>query len=232
MDKPTAWEEFFHRKSDGIGMSDRYPEAAKILNEISQLIPRGADKIDDALVAQVMGTAAEKGLNVADMASSLTSDGPTKFLAEQARDRIVKSEYGETASTAVKEVMKPGSGIVGLLKDSIKVAVGVAVTLGVYDLMTRAGDYLNMQDHQWHQKNKMDVMKGSDLHDWAGGPAREPKAAFDPSRFTNNPFANLDRLQKVENPFYPEEPDTPALNDPDSEHANEPIPDWIVPPNA
>jgi|Cruoilmetagenom7_1024161.scaffolds.fasta_scaffold00190_27 hypothetical protein len=233
MDQPGFWEEFYHRKSDGIGMSDRYPATAEILNRLVDLIPEKVQKFDDAAAARVAGNAAMSGLNVADMASSISSDGPTKFLAEQARDRIIKSEYGETASTAVKEVLKPGTFVLDKLKNSAKTALSVAVTLGVYDLMSKGGDYLNMQDYQWHQKHKIDMMKGSDLHDWGGGPGREapdPKPVFDPSRFTNNPFANLERLQPVEDPFFPEETDAPALDEMGREHENEPVPDWIIPP--
>lgn len=227
------WEEYFHRKSDGIGMSDRFPKTAAVLNIFAELIPGGMKEFDDAAAARIAGNAAMKGLDVADMANSLSSDGPTKFLAEQARDRIIKSEYGVTASDAVKEVMKPGSFATDQLKFAAKTALSVAVTLGVYDLMSKGGDYLNMKDYKWHEKNKVDMMKGSDLHDWGGGPARaapEPKEAFDPSRFTNNPLANLERLQKVDDPFYPDEPDAPELDDLDQKQANEPVPDWIIPP--
>jgi hypothetical protein len=230
MNKLGFWEEYFHRKSDGIGMSDRFPKTAAILNTLADLIPGDVKEFDDVAAARVAGNAALKGLNVADMANSLSSDGPTKFLAEQARDRIIKSEYGETASTAVKEVMKPGTFALDTLKNSTKTALSVAVTLGVYDLMTKAGDYLNMKDYHWHEKNDVEMMKGSDLHDAVGGPAREPKAALDPSEITNNPFADLARLQKVEDPFYPEEPEAPALDDVGREHENEPVPDWIIPP--
>jgi len=57
MDQPGFWEEFYHRKSGGIGMSDRYPATAEILNRLTDLIPEKLQKFDDAAAARVAGNA-------------------------------------------------------------------------------------------------------------------------------------------------------------------------------
>jgi len=196
MTKISALEEFFHRKSDGIGMSDRYPRTAEVLETIMSLLPKGISDFDDEDVSRVAGQVVERGLKLNDLMSNIASDGVLKVVTDQARDKCIKDAHGQGVATAVKEVIEVGSGVTDRLKDSIFVAVGVAATLSTYDLLIKANDKLHTLDHIWHERHGMDRAEGSDLHKWSGGQARTKDTRslaqranpFLPQPIVQNPF--------------------------------------------
>ncbi|MEP3667050.1 MAG: hypothetical protein ABJN42_10000 [Roseibium sp.] len=206
--QPDLLEEFFYRKSDGIGLSDRYPETAAALTKVMDVLPKGLTDFDETTVARVAGWLTEKGLSAADTVSSILSGGPGKFMAEQARDRIVEAEYGKPASIAVKEVMSPGKNIIDEVKKRMIVVIGVTVSMSVHELMKSAAEAGLEKDARWHAKYGIDMREGSDLHKDVGGPARP--ALVKPTKMTreesmahHNPFLDqsvLDNWRALNTP--------------------------------
>lgn len=167
------WEELLHRKSDGIGMSLRYPRTARAAQRILDVLPFDLDKLDDATTARLAGGAIDKGVDLHGLTADILSEGPGKVIAKDALDRFAKHNGAEPLVTAVRAVLAPADLVIDFVRSRVFTAVSVAVTLGVYSASRSIQDDLHQKDARWHQDKGLGVAEGSGLHAWAGGPGRK-----------------------------------------------------------
>jgi hypothetical protein len=162
------FDEFFHRKSDGIGMSEKYPQIADALTLLYDLLPEKLTGISDEDAARLTGMVAQKGAKATDALAKIATSGPVLFLAETVVDKALKSKTkSDVAGIAAKEIIKPGAGADGAIKDKMKDygfnLVGLVVTLGAYNLIQAGNEYLREKDAAWHAKTGKKMLEGSDL---------------------------------------------------------------------
>lgn len=190
-------EEFLRSKSNGTGLSRRYPKLAAALETMMSLLPEGMSTLTEEDLARLPAKALEKGISLHDLSSALVEDGPVKVIAEKARDKIIEDRFGTPALVVVKEMIEAGSGILDKAKDIMIVPVSVAVTLGVYELTRKAEEAEFKKDLDWHTRNGVEIKPGSELHKYVHGEPAEKARIY-------NPFAPARAARpvvKVHNPF-------------------------------
>lgn len=215
MDLKQLLTEFYHRKSDGIGMSERFPHLAEALTVLYDLLPSKATEISNEDAARLLGRVAEAGPKAAESLAKVVTDGPVAVLAEHVVDKALTQQTGSDLPALVrKELTEATSGLSDKVKDFGSTLIGICVTLGAYNLIQSGQDYLNGKDATWHANTGTPMREGSDLANDRGesrykilpDPKKQSLSLY--FRSGGNPFKAM-LMQKGD---YADAPQPPVIN--------------------
>ncbi|MCW3783530.1 hypothetical protein [Defluviimonas salinarum] len=191
--------EFWHRKSDGVGLAGRFPQAGRVLREIHDLLPERLRDLPDRDAAHLWGAAPMVIRKLFDRLGTPLQDQMKEMAREALLDAAMMGNadaaqvYGAMAAAEGKGPLDLAGGKAGdAVTDRIVEIAGAAMAIVAYEALKSGEDKLHQAELNWHRENGVPIEPGSPLGRWVGleGPAHDlgaTAALLDEFR-NRNPF--------------------------------------------